>query len=32
MEWYFLSKLLVTIPCLIVVVAVLEVLLNCVDL
>jgi hypothetical protein len=32
MEWYFLSKLLITIPCLIVVVAVLEVLLDFVDL
>jgi hypothetical protein len=32
MEWYFLSKLLITIPCLIAVVAALEVLLDCVDL
>jgi hypothetical protein len=32
MEWYFLSRLLMTIPCLIVVVAVLEVLLDRVEL
>jgi hypothetical protein len=32
MEWYFLSRLLIVIPCLMVVVAVLEVLLNRVEL
>jgi len=32
MEWYFLSKLLIAIPCLFVIVAVLEILLDCVDL
>jgi len=32
MEWHFLSKLLMAVPCLIVVVAVLEVLLGSVEL